>query len=113
ASFLASLNVQADITRLDPGSAALERVEELFKRTTQFNATGAKFTAAELSALIQRGGAVFSVRVSDRFGDHGLTGAAVIEGGDILGLAMSCRVLGLGVEHSFLQHVLQALGADH
>ncbi len=113
ASFLASLNVQTDIARLEPGSPALERVEELFKRTTQFNATGARFTAAELAALIQRGGAVFAVRVSDRFGDHGLTGAAVIEGGEILGLAMSCRVLGLGVEHRFLQTILEALGADH
>ena len=112
-SFLASLNVQTDITRLEAGSPALERVEELFRRTTQFNATGAKFTAAELSALIQRGGAAFSVRVSDRFGDHGLTGAAVIEDGEVLGLAMSCRVLGLGVEHRFLQTILEALSPDH
>jgi FkbH-like protein len=112
ASFLASLNVQTEIARLEPGSPALERVEELFKRTTQFNATGAKFTASELSALIQRGGGVFSARVSDRFGDHGLTGAAVIEGGEILGLALSCRVLGLGVEHRFLQAVLEALTVE-
>ncbi len=112
-SFLASLNVQTAIARLEPGSAALDRVEELFKRTTQFNATGAKFTAAELDALIRRGGAVFAVQVSDRFGDHGLTGAAVIEGGEILGLALSCRVLGLGVEYAFLRFILDALSADH
>ena len=114
ASFLASLNVQTAIARLEPGSSALDRVEELFKRTTQFNATGAKFTAAELDALMQRpGGSVFAVQVSDRFGDHGLTGAAVIAGGEILGLALSCRVLGLGVEHAFLRFVLTALSADH
>ncbi|HLZ76905.1 HAD-IIIC family phosphatase [Phenylobacterium sp.] len=112
-SFLASLNVETNIARLEPGSPALDRVEELFKRTTQFNATGAKFTAAELDGLIGRGGAVFAVQVSDRFGDHGLTGAAVIEGGEILGLALSCRVLGLGVEHAFLQFILDALSADH
>src|SRR6185312_7314976 len=75
--FLASLNVQMAIARLEPGSAALDRIEELFKRTTQFNATGAKFSAAELDALMQRPDAyVFAVQVSDRFGDHGLTGAA-------------------------------------
>ncbi|MGZ6037313.1 MAG: HAD-IIIC family phosphatase [Phenylobacterium sp.] len=113
ASFLASLNVQTDVARLEPGSPALERVEELFKRTTQFNATGARFTASELGALIGRGGAVFTVQVSDRFGDHGLAGAAVIEGGEILGLALSCRVLGLGVEHEFLRFILEALAADH
>ncbi|MGZ6019945.1 MAG: HAD-IIIC family phosphatase [Phenylobacterium sp.] len=113
ASFLASLNVQTDVARLEPGSPALERVEELFKRTTQFNATGARFTASELGALIGRGGAVFTVQVSDRFGDHGLAGAAVIAGGEILGLALSCRVLGLGVEHEFLRFILEALAADH
>ncbi|MGZ3404527.1 MAG: HAD-IIIC family phosphatase [Phenylobacterium sp.] len=113
ASFLASLNVQTDVARLEPGSPALERVEELFKRTTQFNATGARFTASELGALIGRGGTVFTVQVSDRFGDHGLAGAAVIEGGEILGLALSCRVLGLGVEHEFLRFILEALAADH
>src|SRR5580704_15900506 len=54
ASFLASLNVQTDIARLEPGAAALDRVEELFKRTTQFNKTGAQFTAVELDGLIRR-----------------------------------------------------------
>jgi len=36
-----------------------------------------------------------------------LVGAAVISDGEILGLAMSCRVLGMGVEHCFLRHVLE------
>jgi predicted enzyme involved in methoxymalonyl-ACP biosynthesis len=47
--------------------------------------------------------------VSDRFGDHGLVGAAVVIGDDIAGLVMSCRVLGLGVEHRFVQHIIAAL----
>ena len=112
-AFVASLNVQTEIVRLEPG-ARLDRVEELFQRTTQFNATGAKFSALELAGLILRPDAsVFTVKVSDRFGDHGLVGAAVIEAGEITALALSCRVLGLGVEHRFLQAVLEALSADH
>ena len=111
ASFLASLNVQTRIEQLAPG-AALERVEELFQRTTQFNTTGAKFAVAALAAMLGRpDAAVFTAHVSDRFGDHGLVGAAVIEGREIVGLAMSCRVLGLGVEGHFLQHILTSLGA--
>jgi FkbH-like protein len=113
-AFLASLNVQTTIDRLGPGDPRLARVEELFRRTTQFNATGLKPSAGDLDALLQRpGGAVFVAQVSDRFGDHGLAGAAVIEGAEILGLALSCRVLGLGAEHAFLQAVLAALSADH
>jgi FkbH-like protein len=113
-AFIASLNVQASIGRLPPEAKNLERIEELFKRTTQFNATGLKVTAAELSALLQRPDAsVFAMQVSDRFGDHGLVGVAVIEAGEITGLALSCRVLGLGVEHHFLRFILDALSADH
>lgn len=112
-AFIASLNVQTRIERLAPG-ARLDRVEELFQRTTQFNATGAKFTALELANLILKPeGRVFTAQVSDRFGDHGLVGAAVIDDGEIKALALSCRVLGLGVEHRFVQTILETLAADH
>jgi FkbH-like protein len=85
----------------------LARIEELFQRTTQFNTTGRKFTVGELSGLLKNPAAhLYMLHVSDRFGDHGLTGAAVIVNGDISGLVMSCRVLGLGIEHQFMQHII-------
>jgi FkbH-like protein len=112
-AFVASLDVRTSIVRLEAG-ARLDRVEELFQRTTQFNATGAKFSALDLAGLILRDDAsVFTVQVSDRFGDHGLVGAAVIDAGEITAFALSCRVLGLGVEHRFLQTILEALSTDH
>jgi predicted enzyme involved in methoxymalonyl-ACP biosynthesis len=52
---------------------------------------------------------VFALHVTDRFGDHGLVGAAVVLSEEIAGLVMSCRVLGLGVEHTFLQHIVDTL----
>ena len=108
ADYLASLNIQCRIEPLAADSN-LGRIEELFQRTTQFNTTGRRFPAAELVALIQGGHArVFSLQVTDRFGDHGLVGAAVIEAGEITGFALSCRVLGMGVEHRFLSAVLEA-----
>ena len=111
-AFLASLNVQTRIERLAPG-AALERVEELFQRTTQFNTTGAKFPVADLEALIRSPeAAVFTAHVSDRFGDHGLVGAAVLKEGEIVGLALSCRVLGLGVEHRFMAFIAEAMAGS-
>ena len=112
AAFLASLQVRSQMARLTPGEP-LDRVEELFARTTQFNTTGARFPVSALQALMaQPGAGVFTLRVSDRFGDHGLVGAAVVKDGEILGLAISCRVLGLGVEHAFLQFILQQMSAD-
>ncbi len=109
AGFVASLDIQTRIQRLSPG-AALARVEELFQRTTQFNTTGAKFSVADLEGLIAGAdAAVFTLNVTDRFGDHGLVGAAVIKAGEIVGLAVSCRVLGLGVEATFLGFIAEAL----
>ena len=104
--FIASLQIQCLVVRLTDGSK-LARVEELFERTTQFNATGSKFSVAALTRFLQEETVhIFSVNVIDRFGDHGLVGAAVVEDGEILNLAVSCRVLGLGIEHKFLQHII-------
>lgn len=112
AAYLASLEIKCEITRLTPGDRRLARVAELFQRTTQFNTTGRKFSQGELDALAGHStGAVFAIEVSDKFADHGLTGAAVIGGHDILGLAMSCRVLGMGIEHRFVRHILEDMVA--
>lgn len=105
ADFLASLNLDIRIAPLAADEAP--RVSELFQRTTQFNINGARFSAAELETLA-RTATVLTVHVKDRFGDHGLVGAAVIQGEEIKGLVLSCRVLGMGVEHEFLRHILRA-----
>ena len=103
AGFLASLNIVCEIALAD--EAEWPRVAELFARTTQFNTTSAKFTASELSRA-----SVHAMRVKDRLADHGLVGAAVVQGGEIVGFALSCRVIGLGVEQRLLGAVLAAQG---
>jgi FkbH-like protein len=106
ADVIASLRLQVEITALDPAAHG-ERVVELFQRTTQFNTTGKTFSGAELARLALSPDAdVFVMKVKDRFADHGLVAAAVVEGDEITALAMSCRVIGLGVEHRFLAHLL-------
>ena len=112
ADYLASLNIECRIEPLAADSD-LGRIEELFQRTTQFNTTGRKFPAAELARLLvgERVQA-FSLQVSDRFGDHGLVGAAIIQSGEIIGLAISCRVLGMGVEHRFLKAIIETGGGQ-
>jgi FkbH-like protein len=113
AAFLKTLDVDVQVVRLAAGAPDLARpdlarIEELFQRTTQFNTTGARYSVADLERLLASPEArLFAVRVRDRFGDHGLVGAAVIAGPEILNLAMSCRVLGMGVEHTFMRHVLR------
>jgi FkbH-like protein len=112
-SYIASLQLKTRIERV-AADAKFDRIEELFRRTTQFNATGRTFTVLQLQQLAASEDAcVFALHVSDRFADHGLVGAAVIEGGEITGLVMSCRVLGLGIEHQFVRNVLDQSGVAH
>jgi FkbH-like protein len=111
-SYLASLEIRTRIDEMTP-EAKLDRVEELFRRTTQFNATGRMFTAVRLASLAASPTArVLALHVSDRFADHGLVGAAVVEAGEITGLVMSCRVLGMGVEHEFVRRIIGTAGAE-
>src|SRR6201996_1132769 len=113
AEYIAQLNIQCRIERLTAASARLQRVEELFQRTTQFSTTGRKFSSSELAALAQNPDArLFAIDVSDRLGDQGLVGAAVIVEGEVAGLAISCRALGMGVEHRFLRHITDEM-RDH
>jgi len=113
--FILSLEIETRFEQMRPGhDKDLPRVAELFQRTTQFNTTGAKFTVTELENLLgDRDARIFVAHVKDRFSDHGLVGAAVIRGEEIVALALSCRVLGMGVEHKFLHHVMQTMAADH
>jgi len=100
-AFRASLEIVCDIFRASEPD--FPRIVELFQRTTQFNATPTRFTAAGLAVC-----SVFAMRVKDRFVDHGLVGAAIVAKDEILGFAMSCRVIGLGVEQRLLETVVAA-----
>ncbi|MDE1901383.1 MAG: HAD-IIIC family phosphatase [Alphaproteobacteria bacterium] len=112
-AYIASLDIKINFAALDGHDAGIcARVEELFRRTTQFNATGKIFSAADLRRLAAgTASQVFTLHVADKFGDHGLVGAAVVESREITGLVLSCRVLGMGIEHQFMRHMMQALGA--
>ncbi len=108
ADFLRSLQVKVRVERAD-AAAPLARVAELFARTTQFNTTGRRFGVGELAARAEAG-RLFIAHAQDRFGDYGLVAAAVLERGEITGLVMSCRVIGLGVERALVEAVVAAAG---
>ncbi len=87
-----------------------ERVAQLLQRTNQFNFTGLRMDAAELAAWrADPARSCLTLRVSDRFGDYGLVGAALtrVEGRElaVAALVLSCRALGRGVEHRLLRQL--------
>jgi FkbH-like protein len=90
----------------------IKRISELTQKSNQFNLTTRRYSEAELLSMIATGGTdVFSIRVSDKFGDHGITGVAVFryEGEECFvdSFLMSCRVIGRGVEVSVWQYMFE------
>jgi FkbH-like protein len=115
--FLASLDQRATIEPVT--DATLARATQLCQRTNQFNLTTKRYSGAELEALLREGGAeLYTLSVSDRFGDSGITGLAILspsgEEAEIDTLLMSCRILGRRLEDAllaFLAERARVLGA--
>ncbi len=99
------------------GRATLARVAQLHQRTNQFNLTTRRFGEAEIAASMAdaKRALVVAGSVSDRFGDHGLTLAAVVRidgtAARIESFLMSCRVIGRQIETAFLAALIERLRA--
>jgi FkbH-like protein len=112
AAFRDSLNIECHIDRATAADA--DRVHELVTRTNQFNTTTRRYTKAELHELMaDESSAIYTLRVRDRLTDYGLVGVSCVRGAELELFAMSCRVIGLGVEDTFLARVLQDLAPVH
>jgi FkbH-like protein len=117
--FLASLEMRAIIRPFEPVSFA--RITQLVNKTNQFNLTTRRLTGAEVEALAgSPAHFTRTLRLEDRFGDHGLVTVLFgrIEDGTLTldGWLMSCRVLNRGVEQLLLNEVVAAarrLGVTH
>lgn len=108
-AYLTSLEMTATLSEFT--SVDVPRLAQLINKSNQFNLTTRRRTEAEVAALIaQTDHACFSVRLKDRFGDHGLISIAI---GKFIGDAtldidtwlMSCRVLKRQVEEVVLNEL--------
>jgi FkbH-like protein len=90
------------------------RVMELMTRTHQLNTTGIVYAPDDMRSLAQAARpdhAVTLADLSDRFGDYGTIGVALVQmtatTWALRYLALSCRVLGRGIERTFLAALLR------
>ena len=107
--YLASLELKVELTR--NARASKVRISELSQKSNQFNLTTRRYSVAEIEQMMEGDThAVYSLVVSDKFGNAGLTGVAVIhyEGAiaSVENFLMSCRVIGRGVELSIWQRIV-------
>ena len=87
----------------------LPRLAELSQRTHQFNLANTHYTVDELARLLQKPEyLLFSLSVSDIYGDMGIVGMAVLHGDILEGFMLSCRVF----DRDFEQILLNAI-KDH
>jgi FkbH-like protein len=106
--FFRYLEQEAD---LDPVSdLTLARVAQLTQKTNQFNVTTRRYSEAQIAEMAKRPDwQIFSIKVRDRFGDHGLVGVAIThdegEQCEIDTFLLSCRVIGRTVETALLAHI--------
>jgi FkbH-like protein len=85
----------------------LPRFSQLLGKTNQFNLTTRRHSAAEIEKMTSGGGLALWLRAKDRFGDHGLVGAAIIMPEDegawrVDSFLLSCRVIGRRIESALL-----------
>jgi FkbH-like protein len=106
--FYCSLQMRAEVspfTEID-----LPRIVQLLGKTNQFNLTSRRHSFAQVRDFIRDPRSVhFSLRLRDRFGDHGLVSLLIAQrDGEELNIdtfLMSCRVIGRTVEATMLQEL--------
>ena len=110
-SYLQSLEMTgtiSDFNRID-----LPRITQLINKSNQFNLTTRRRTEADIEALMADPEYLgFTMRLTDRFGDHGLISIVICrtrEGGvlEIDTWLMSCRVLKRQVEEEVLNEIIR------
>lgn len=102
--FLMSSQLKLTFDTLTNNPGSIGRVAELYQRTNQLNATLSRTDITELKGyLLLEDYSVYIVSLSDKFGDYGLIGAAIVKSnGEIIELAFSCRAMGKSVERALL-----------
>lgn len=116
--FRKSLNLKIDVFAVQ--RQHLARVTQLINKTNQFTMTTIRRTQDEVEALaLSKDALVLGMDIKDKYGEYGLVGVAILKKEKrscmIDTLLMSCRVLGRGVEDTFiakLAEAAEALGCD-
>lgn len=96
-------------------AANLPRAVQLLNKTNQMNLRTRRMSKQALEAWSQASNhELWLYRVSDRFGDSGITALASLsfeqETATVQDFVLSCRVMGKGVEQALLKHLLTRSG---
>ena len=109
--FIRELKINLTIVKMDETNIA--RFSQLINKSNQFNLTTKRYSEDDLKKLERDGCRIYGLKISDKFGDLGISGIAIArideDSADIDTLLMSCRALGRKIENEFLKAVLNDL----
>ncbi len=112
AEWLKNLETIVEISELSANDSNFSRAVQLLNKTNQMNLATRRMTESEYATwLSQKNRIVWSVRVSDKFGNSGLTGVVSLEienqTATIADFVLSCRVMGRKIEEAMLGEVVR------
>jgi FkbH-like protein len=110
AAYLSSLQMEARIREFR--EADVPRIAQLINKSNQFNLTTRRRTEAEVASLVgSPRWPAFTIRLSDKFGDHGLIAVVIGEMKEatlhVDTWLMSCRVLKRQVEEETVNELMR------
>jgi len=91
----------------------IPRIAQLTQKTNQFNLTTRRYTVEEIESFAEsKDFQVIAINLSDKFGDSGLTGMAIVDKKDseswrIDTFLLSCRILGRKAEDVLIAYILE------
>ena len=108
-SYIKSLGIILDIYIDD--RAIVPRMSQMTQKTNQFNLTTKRYSESDIQKFVDDPNyLVVAIGVSDKFGDNGVTGLAIIKinGGlaEIDTLLMSCRIIGRNIESRYFDFLI-------
>ena len=108
--YLKNLKMVVTIEKASPFN--IPRISQMTQKTNQFNMTTRRYLEEDIKKFSENNNfLVASIRVEDKFGDNGITGAAIVEKEEdrwrIDTFLLSCRVIGRRVEETLLAYILE------
>jgi FkbH-like protein len=87
---------------------------QMTQKTNQFNLTTKRYTESQIESFINDPNTdVYAMQVSDKFGDSGITGLAIIKNfeafSEVDSFLMSCRIIGRTIERSFADYIIKSV----
>lgn len=90
----------------------IPRIAQMTQKTNQFNLTTKRYTESEIEQFMNEK-TVYSVEVSDKFGNSGITALIILELGiddaRIDSFLMSCRIIGRNIEFAISDYIVHEL----